>query len=246
MSKKQRGVLAITFFIILAMAISACTQSLSSAPEVTPTLLPTGLFVSPFPSVENPMAMIEEFAKQTAAAQTATAGGDPNVTPETPEAVETGTVITPQTDETPVDETPTPTLEVHDGTPTNTIPLAATSVPAGARPATYTLQKGEFPYCIARRYDLDPNSLLSINGLTSEQAYSLVAGTVLKIPQTGTFPSSNRALSPHPTTYTVSSGDETLYSVACKFGDVEPNDIAAKNGISVSAKLTIGQKLEIP
>jgi LysM repeat protein len=243
MSKKQRGVLAVAFIMILAMVVSACTQSLSSAPEVTPTLLPTGLFVSPFPSVENPMAMIEEFAKQTAAAQTATAGGDPNVTPE---AVETGTVITPQTDETPADETPTPTLEISDGTPTNAIVPASTSVPAGARPATYTLQKGEFPYCIARRYDLDPNQLLSINGLTSEQAYSLVSGTVLKIPQTGTFPSSNRALASHPTTYTVSSGDETVYSVACKYGDVEPNDIAAKNGISVSAKLTIGQKLEIP
>ena len=70
MSNKQRGLLVIFIFVVSTMLISACTQSLSSVPAATPTLIPTGLFVSPFPSVENPMAMIEQFAKQTAAAQT--------------------------------------------------------------------------------------------------------------------------------------------------------------------------------
>lgn len=75
MSNKQRGLLAVFVIVVSTLLISACTQSLSAAPAATPTLLPTGLFVSPFPSVENPMAMIEEFAKQTAAAQTVAAGG---------------------------------------------------------------------------------------------------------------------------------------------------------------------------
>lgn len=74
MSKSRRSVLVFSIFMISTLLISACTQSLSAAPVATPTLLPTGLFVSPVASVENPMAMIEEFAKQTAAAQTATAG----------------------------------------------------------------------------------------------------------------------------------------------------------------------------
>lgn len=245
MNNKQRGLLVITIFVILTMLISACTQSLSSVPAATPTLIPTGLFVSPFPSVENPMAMIEEFAKQTAAAQTTAAGGG---TPGTPQAVTTGTVITPQAggSETPVpviDTTGTPTNAIS--TPTNAVSTAATSVPPGVRPASYTLQEGEHPYCIARRFNVDPDDLLALSGLTSAQANSLASGTVLKIPQSGAFPG-DRSLTTHPTTYTVASGYETLYSVACKYGDIDPNTIASANGISVSAKLTAGQTLQIP
>jgi hypothetical protein len=63
MSHKHRALIIVLTFSILTVVISACTQSLSQAPQATPTVIPTGLFVSPFPSVENPMAMIEEFAK---------------------------------------------------------------------------------------------------------------------------------------------------------------------------------------
>jgi LysM repeat protein len=245
MNKNKRSLLAISIFVVSTMLISACTQSLSSAPVATPTLLPDGLFVSPFPSVENPMAMIEEFAKQTAAAQTSVAGGETLGTPSTPDTLN----VTPQVDAT------TPTPDVFS-TPTNAEPAAsiptsepavaaATSVPPGVRPATYTLQKGEFPYCIARRFNVDPTQLLSLSGLTSTQANSLSTGTVLTIPQSGSFPG-NRALASHPATYTVASADETIYSVACKYGDVDPNAIASANNISVSAKLTVGQQLQIP
>lgn len=247
MTNKQRGVLVFSIFMITTMLVSACTQSLSQAPATTPTPIPTGLFVSPFPSVENPMAMIEEFAKQTAAAQTAAAGGSPatTTTPDPAAAAVTGTPGTPSGD------IPTATATIANSTPTNvgaasvTPGVAATSVPVGSRPPTYTLQAGEFPYCIARRYDVNPDELLSLSGLTSSQANSLATGTKLTIPQSGSFPGS-RALAPHPATYTVASSDETVYSVACKFGDVEPNDIASKNGISVGASLTAGQQLQIP
>jgi len=243
MSNNKRSLLAISIFVVSTMLISACTQSLSSAPLATPTVIPDGLFVSPFPSVENPMAMIEEFAKQTAAAQTSVAGGETPGTPSTPATLE----VTPQADAA------TPTTDVFS-TPTNAQPVtatsqpaaaAATSVPPGVRPATYTLQKGEFPYCIARRFNVDPDQLLSLSGLTSTQANSLSTGTVLTIPQSGSFPG-NRALVSHPATYNVLSADETLHSIACKYGDVDPNAIATANNISVSAKLTIGQTLQIP
>ena len=103
MSNKQRGLLVIFIFVVSTMLISACTQSLSSVPATTPTLIPTGLFVSPFPSVENPMAMIEQFAKQAAAAQTNVAGGG------TPAHAgsHTGTVITSQAVGT---DTPAPVI----------------------------------------------------------------------------------------------------------------------------------------
>jgi LysM repeat protein len=241
MSKSRRSVLVLSIMLISTLLISACTQSLSAAPIETPTLIPEGLFVSPIASVENPMAMIEEFAKQTAAAQTATAGGDPNAT------VDPNLTLTPQVS----DITPTPTLDVNS-TPTNVGAVtatnaapAATSVPPGVRPATYTLQKGEFPYCIARRFNVDPTQLLSLSGLTTQQAYNLSAGTVLTVPQSGSFPG-NRALTAHPATYTVASATETVYSIACKYGDVDPNAIASANNISVNATLTVGQQLQIP
>ncbi|MBK8780929.1 MAG: LysM peptidoglycan-binding domain-containing protein [Anaerolineales bacterium] len=245
MSKKQRGMLVIFVFVISTMLVSACTQSLSSAPAATPTLIPDGLFVSPFPSVENPMAMIEEFAKQTAAAQTTVANGGTPVTPgavvtaTTPLAVVTGTL------ESGVIPTATSTAVVIS-TPTNAIAQpASTSVPVGARPASYTLQSGEFPYCIARRFNVDPDELLALSGLSSAQANSLSAGTVLKIPQSGAFPGS-RVWHNHPDTYTVDSSSETIYGVACYYGDIDPNAIASANSISVSASLTAGQQLKIP
>jgi len=244
MSKNQRGLLVIFIIVISSVMISACTQSLSSAPAATPTLLPPDLFVSPIATGGNPMDMIEEFAKQTSAAQTTVANGG---TPATPQPV--GTVITPQAGTTTVIA---PTVAAPS-TPTNAVagtaaPVStpvpnATAVPSGVRPPTYTLQNGEFPYCIARRFNVDPDALLSASGLTSPDLY--YSGLTLTIPQSGAFPGS-RMLASHPTTYSVLSSDETVYSVACKFGDVDPAAIASANSIAVSAKLTAGQKLQIP
>lgn len=245
MSKKQRGLLAASIFVIFPMLISACTQSLSSAPAATPTLIPDGLFVSPFPSVENPMAMIEEFAKQTAAAQTTVAGGGTPGTPSTlQQAVTTGTVITAQPN---VISTATFTsTPVVISTPTNanaqSVPPAGTAIPPGARPNEWILQAGEWPYCIARRFDVDPDALLRASGLTSPDVYYV--GLKLIIPQTGAFPGPRNLLA-HPTTYTAAA-DDTIYGIACKFGDVSPDAIASANGISVSAKLTAGQQIKIP
>jgi len=240
MSNKKRGLLAIFILVISTIMISACTQSLSSAPVATATVIPPELFVSPFPSVENPMAMIEEFAKQTAVAQTAAAGGG---TPGTPQAIVEGTALTPQNAATAAPSTPTNAVATTPAPVVATSVPNATPVPAGVRPASYTLQNGEFPYCIARRFNVDPDALLRASGLTSPDVY--YAGLALTIPQSGAFPGA-RMLANHPTTYTVASSDETVYSIACKFGDVDPAAIASANGIAASAKLTSGQQLQIP
>jgi LysM repeat protein len=262
MSNKKRVSLAIVTLIITSIFLSACEQSLSEAGP-TPTLIATGLFVSPFPSVENPMAMIEEFAKQTAAAQTVAAGGVATTgTPGTPgtqvttTVTVTGTIIPPLTD---ITNTPGVSTTNVVSTPTNAnaavattavvsaatvIPPAnSTPVPAGVRPASYTLQYGEFPYCIARRFNVDPDALLSASGLTSPDLY--YPGLVLNIPQSGAFPGT-RMLASHPATYTVGSSDETFYSIACKYGDVEPGTLASANGLSTGATLSVGQQIKIP
>jgi LysM repeat protein len=111
------------------------------------------------------------------------------------------------------------------------------------RPPSYTLQNGEFPFCIARRFNVDPDALLRASGLTSPDIY--YPGLTLTIPQSGAFPGS-RMLTNHPTTYTVASSNETIHSIACKFGDVDPAAIASANNIAASAKLSAGQQLQIP
>ena len=251
MNNKQRVLLVISIFVISTLLISACTQSLSSVPAATPTVIATGLFVAPIASVENPMALIEQFAKETAAAQTTVANGG---TPVTPQAITTGAVISSPTS-APTSGTPT---NVVAGTPTNvvagtTTPViitpsgpSVTPITPGVNPKDYVLHAGEFPYCIARRFNVNPDALLSASGLTSPDVY--LPNQKLIIPQSGAFPG-NPMLATHPTTYTVLSGDETVYSIACKFGNVYPDAIVqanTKDSISLSSKLTTGQKLQIP
>lgn len=242
MTLKPYGLKMVAIFALAAIALSACNQTVSTAPAATPTLLtPSGQFIQTTPlSAEMSFNELATSGAQTSQTQTAMAVGG---TPATPQpVVVTGT---PLDGATPTNIVPGATIAVDAATiapvATNTSGPVPTS---GPKPASYTLQAGEFPYCIARRFNVNPDELLSLNGIYDGGLF--MPGLALKIPQTGNpFPAS-RALQTHPATYTVVSGDETLYSVACKYGDVEPAAIASANGIAVSAKLTVGQKLNIP
>lgn len=132
----------------------------------------------------------------------------------------------------------------------------ATAVPAGPTatfvpvpsatpglPTTYVLQAGEFPFCIARRFNVNPSELLSASGLNTNSTF--YAGMTLNIPQTGHTFAGDRSLKAHPTTYTVGAGD-TIFSIACGFGDADPNAIAFANSLTSPYKLTAGQTLQIP
>jgi LysM repeat protein len=111
-------------------------------------------------------------------------------------------------------------------------------------PASYTLQRGEYPYCIARRFNVNPAELLRLNGITADQKF--FTGLVLQIPENAPrFPGERRLL-PHPATYTVSSSVETFYTVACKYGDLHPEAIAQANQLSLDSELSVGQQLTIP
>ncbi len=247
------------------LLLSACTQTYSQAPVGTPSLIPTGLFVSPFPSGQDPLKIIADLGTQTAQAQTAAAGGATVAVVGTPGTPSTEIVVTSgtpvATDETEVStllpvtvipggSTFTPTTQ-SSGTvvvPTvsgTTISVPTTSGTALPVPSTYTLQKGEWPYCIARRYNVNPQELLTLNSLTDAQSYALMPGLVLNLPQTGNPFPADRMLHTHPSTWTVSAGD-TLNSIACYYGDLSPQQIATANNLSASATLTTGQQLTIP
>jgi LysM repeat protein len=129
--------------------------------------------------------MFEKFATQTAQAA------------RQPPAVPTNTPV-PQEPAAPTKEPPQ-----EPAAPTQTNIVVPTSTPG--LPANYTLQKGEFPYCIARRFNVNPSDLLSNNGLTANS--TTYPGLRLKIPQNGrTFPGT-RSLHKHPTTYSVKTND---------------------------------------
>jgi LysM repeat protein len=182
---------------------------------------------------------VEVFGTQTAQ------GANPNlfatltptigVAPQNPTATQTPIVSLPS------NPTLTATLALPSGPTT-------TSVPAGSRPQTYTLQSQEFPFCIARRYNLDPESLLTQNGLSSGNVF--YAGYQLNLSNVASPFPENRALRPHPGSYTITgNADTTVYGVACKFGDVEPSAIVSANpnsGITLNSVLTVGQTLSIP
>jgi len=238
MVNRKKSVILFSLLALTGILVSACTQPYSNEPLEAPTVNPTTLFVSPLPTSDNPMAMVEELSTGTALAETAaalTAG-----TPPAAEATETNILVdgNPTSDQSTA-PTETPILSAVTATASQSLPNVPTN-----KPGSYTLQKGEFPYCIARRFNIDPAELLSLNGLANGDVY--YPNLTLTIPQSGKPFPGTRALRSHPDVYTVDSPDRTLYGVACYYGDVEPAAIAQANGLQLTAILTVGQQLNIP
>ena len=239
----KRGVLVAFTLMLVAILVSACNQPYSQAPSVTNTPInPDSLFATPIGGATE-LTDVQIFASQTAqAANPVTAivssptGGVP-LTPQVATATSTPIVALPAS------PTPTSTLALPPSISTSTLQ------PSGSNPPTYTLQAQEFPYCIARRFNVDPTDLLEASNLDSPDVY--YAGLVLTIPQNSVWPVQDlgeRALRLHPSTYTVTGdADTTVYGVACKFGDVTPNSIVSANStINLGSTLTPGQTLSIP
>lgn len=239
MSKKY----ILFLLVVLALTLNACTRAASNAPVATAT--PKTNF--PKPVATSGMNAIEIAGTQTAVATSGlpmpTSAGAAAGTPGTG-AIPTFTPLA-GVNQTPVGATPLPSptpgtaATVAVSTPVVQQPSAPVS-----KPGTYALHQGEFPYCLARRFNVDPETLLKLNGLSSGQSY-YTPGTVITIPQSGGAFPGIRALKAHPAQYTVGSGD-TIYSIACEFGDVDPMGIVSANNLSGSYDLTIGSIIQVP
>ena len=169
---------------------------------------------------------------------------NPNRMTEIISSTQTAAVVNEQpTEPVVVEATATPVVDV---VPTDAPPVVVVPTSTPGVPSTYTISEGEFPYCLARRYNVNPSDLLSLNGLSRTTNY-LAPGTTLKIPANSTWPddAASRMLKTHPTNYTVQSGD-TIYKIACLFGDVDPNVIIAANNLQSPYTLSGGQTLQIP
>jgi LysM domain len=208
----------ISFLTILTILTPACTRSASQSPiaSVTPA---AGLN---FPVGTQPPAIPEILT------QTAVANGAPQVA-STPGAK------SPQVKLATAKPTKKPTY-------TETAP-APTSTPG--RPSSYVLQYGEWPVCIARRFNLNIDDFFAQNGLTMQSM--LLAGTVLYIPDYGqwNYNYGPRAWHSHPAQYVVQAGDN-IHTIACFFGDVGPDQIKSANNLKNYYSLYVGQVLNIP
>lgn len=221
--------LSIIFILALAvmLLLVSCQRSASQAPLATPT-------VTIAAGQATPPSRIEIIQTQTAVyvqtkMSTPEVGLPTSPTGGTPGSL---TLVPP----TGAATTPAPGI-----TPVVIVP---TSTPG--RPASYNLQKGEQPYCIARRFNVNQNELLLLNGLDTTSATKLPEGYLLRIPQSGNPFVGSRTLLAHPGTHTVSSTNDTIYSIACEIGDVDPTQIIAANGLVSPYTLHINQVLNIP
>jgi LysM repeat protein len=225
----KRFLSIVVIVIIAASMLAACSRSASKSPsQITPTTKGN------FPSLGKTPQVGQQDAIKT---QTAIA--KQNLNPILGQAT-----ATPIPQPVAVKPSATKAPAVVQPTAVPAVPAEGVAVPTvtPGKPATYTLQKGEFVYCIARRFNVNPATMLSLNNLsTGSYVYE---GMTLKIPQSGKFPDT-LALKKHPATYTVVSGD-TIYTVACKFGDVEPWAIAMANGLQSPYTLTVGAVINIP
>jgi LysM repeat protein len=137
--------------------------------------------------------------------------------------------------------TPVPATPAVKATATTQKPAVVKSEPV--LPEVYWLHSGEFPFCIARRFNIDPGQLMCANGFCNGQVFHPGQGVIIpKHPLP--FPG-RRALHLHPATYRVCPGD-SIYKIACFFGDLDPIYLAQFNGLTSPYQLRAGQILNIP
>ena len=191
---------------------------------------------------------------------TMSASTPPPVTPTTNlseiarQATETAIAKTPKAGETSVPEETAETELEATATVADVVEPTNTPAPIETEeetevvteypvPDTYTLRQGEFVYCLARRFNILPEDILVYNGIESGTIF--YPGETITIPPNPRAYVGNRALQFHPDTYTVVFGD-TINSIACLYGDVDPRAIAAANDLDLEQELTPGTVLQIP
>lgn len=232
-SPRMTGLL-IAGAIVVALGLGACTRSAS-----TPVPTPGGKGTTPGALTGQQATM--EAVRSALLTQTAQAvGGTP------------GKTGTPAAQGTPLAVQGTPTARTTSTTPIGTVVVVA-ATPTTCGQASYTVLTGEWVYSIARKFNVDPNDIISLNGLAAP--YALTPGQALKIPSTctSTLPTTTGpTVTPGgPTltpgagkTYVVQSG-EWVYSIARKFG-VDPQAIIDANHLAAPYTLSVGQTLIIP
>ncbi len=224
--------LAIASLIVLTLFLGACTRT-ASTPAPTAA---TGQTPSALTGQQATMEAVRS-ALLTQTAQAASGSA----------ATSTPLVVVTQG---------TPSAPLGTGTPKATTGTTS-AAPTTCGPTTYTVLQGEWVYSIARKFYVDPQAIIDLNGLVAP--YALTPGQTLKIPgdcPAGATPVVVATVTPGGptitpggtvvagTVYYVQAG-EWVYSIARKFG-VDPQAIIDANNLVAPYTLSVGQKLIIP
>lgn len=219
------------FLVIMAVAVGACTRSVSTPPPTADSAPQATLELS------GPQATMEA-VRSTLLTQTAQAG-EAGVIP-------TATATPETASETPGSNGDMETVVPTEGADiTETVEPTVDTTPTGT--TEYTVQSGEWVNSIAQKFNVDPDDIISLNDL--QPPYSLEVGQVLLIPSADatsvpTTAATTAATSTGGQEYTVQSG-EWVYSIARKFG-VDPQAIIDLNNLPFPYTLYPGDVLIIP
>ncbi len=205
--------------IVLVLAVAGCTRSASKAPNMTPEVID---------QVSTLLPVDQQIYNATMTAQAII------------EEFNMPTQIVQNEQGTPVAITQMSPTAIPTPTPTS---APTPTLQALTRPQSWAVQGGETVYCLSRRFDVDPGDMLSINNLYAGSMLNI--GDVLLIPQTGSWPGGDRQILEHPDTWTVTAG-ETVYEIACAYGDVWPEHIIQANGLTEPYDLSGIETLQIP
>ncbi len=110
---------------------------------------------------------------------------------------------------------------------------------ASSGTSTYTVQRGDTLYSIARQFNEDVGELAARNGVTTN--YKVVVGDDFKVKGSSSGAKSSRSSSSAAKYHTVQRG-ETLYSISRKYGQ-EVAEVARWNGIRSPYNVHLGQRL---
>jgi len=225
--------LAVASLIVFAVLLGACTRTASTPAPATPK--------GQTPAAMTGQQATMEAVRSALLTQTAQAAAGSGAASPTPLVV-----VTQGTPSAPLGTPGT-------GTPKSTTPTTPAATTCG--PSSYTVLQGEWVYSIARKFGVDPQAIIDLNGLVAP--YELAPGQSLKIPGScpgGTTPVVVATVTPGGptvtpggtggTVYTVQAG-EWVYSIARKFG-VDPQAIIDANNLQPPYTLSVGQKLIIP
>lgn len=215
----KKPIFSFFILIVLALAVTGCTRSASKAPNMTPEVID---------QVSTLLPVDQQIYNATMTAQAII------------EEFNMPTQIVQNEQGTPVAITQMPPTAIPTPTPTS---APTPTLQALTRPQSWAVQGGETVYCLSRRFDVDPGDMLSINNLYAGSMLNI--GDVLLIPQTGSWPGGDRQILEHPDTWTVTAG-ETVYEIACAYGDVWPEHIIQANGLTEPYDLSEIETLQIP
>ena len=211
--------------LVLAVAGCVCQPTKKALPDVEPTAVGGAQGV---PMDEDAQATAMIATSNARLTQTAQAVDAAEGTPSSPDTTPT---------EVPPTEIP-PTAIPPTAVPPTSAP-APTTAPATGGETTYTVQRGDTLYSIARRYGTTVEAIASANGITNPN--------LIRVGQKLTIPTSGSPVPPPPsggTTYVVQPGDN-LFRIALRY-NMSYLYLASYNGISDPSRIYVGQVLRIP